>query len=479
MPVLRSFLLVAFLSALPAVAAVDLPDTPAGRRMTDYLAAFNSEDPRQLDSFLRAAFSAASLAERPVEPRIAFHRQVHGEQGPFEVQKVIDSRAEELVLEVRGGTSGELLRLGLEVESAPPHFVLGFSIERSGPGDEEAPSPAGPPLSSEEARAAIDAELAAAEKEDRFSGVVTIRRGETTWYERAVGLANREAKIPNRIDTRFNLGSIQKFFTKTVIARLCQEGKLRLDDKLIDVLPKYPNADTARQVTIDQLVEHKAGFGDFFGATFRAAPRSIRTQQDYLALFVDRPLLFTPGERFEYSNAGYIVLGLVIEAKTGLSYEEAVRRYVFEPAGMKSTGLDAVENEAADRGVGYWRPQGPKGPWSPNRDVLPGRGSSAGGSYSTAADLIRFVDALRADRLLSFGWTDWVLGGPEPAGGVTAPPGVHRQGMGIAGGAEGLNAVLFFDAGDGSVQVVLANLDEPAAERMARSIQGVLRRIKR
>ena len=220
-----------------------------------------------------------------------------------------------------------------------------------------------------------------------------------------------------------------------MIARLCQEGKLRLDDKLIDVLPKYPNADVARRVTIGQLVDHRAGFGDFFGPTFRAKLRSIRTQQDYLALFVDRPLLFTPGERSEYSNAGYIVLGLVIEAKTGLTYEDAVRRYVFEPAGMKATSLDAMENEAEDRAMGYWKAESLKGPWSPNRDVLPGRGSSAGGSYSTAADLIRFVDAMRADRLLSFGWTEWLLGGPIPQAAASSARGARHRGAWASPGA--------------------------------------------
>jgi len=456
-----------------------LPDTPAGRRMNAYLAAFNSKDPAKLESFLRSAFSPAALAERPVEPRLAFHSQVREEHGGFEVLKVVDSQAAELALEVRGTKSGELLQLAIEVEPKEPFHVLGFRIERGG-GEAEPPvMTSGAPLALDEARAAIDAEISAAAKEERFSGVVAIRRGETPWYERATGSANREAGIANRLETRFNLGSIQKFFTQTVIARLCQEGKLSLDDKLIDALPAYPNAAVARKVTIGQLVEHKAGFGDIFGPEFRAEPKKLRTLADYLKLFVDRPLLFEPGARSEYSNAGYVVLGLVVEAKTGLSYDEAVRRYVFEPAGMKSTGLDAVENESTDRAVGYWRPEGPGSPWKSNREVLPGKGSSAGGGYSTAGDLIRFVDALRADRLLSFGWTEWMLREPAPAAGSKTPPGArHRKAIGIAGGAEGLNAVLYFSAEDGSVTLVLSNFDEPAAERMFERIRGILGRVR-
>jgi CubicO group peptidase (beta-lactamase class C family) len=448
--------------------------------MASYLEAFNAEDPARLEAFLRGAFSEASLEERPLEARLGFHREVRGDHGPLEVLSVLESAATELTLEVRGAKSGERLRLGVAVEPEAPHYVLGFRIEMGGgdaPGQEK--PVAGPPLSLTAARQAIDDELTAAGDEDRFSGVVLIRRGATAWYERAIGHANREAKVPNRLETRFNLGSIQKFFTKTLIARLCQDGKLRLADRLSDALPDYPNQEVAKKVTLQQLVDHRAGFGDFFGPAFDAAPRSVRSLRDYLGLFAARPLLFEPGTRSEYSNAGYIVLGLVIEAKTGLSYDEAVRRHVFEPAGMRSTSLDPIEDEAPDRAVGYWKPQGPKGAWMANRGVLPGKGSSAGGSYSTAGDLLRFVDALRADRLLSFGWTEWVLGGKAPASPAPQEPAVrHEHALAIAGGAEGLNAVLGFDTADGSATVVLANLDEPAAERTFRAVRAILERVK-
>lgn len=468
----------AMCSAASAAEAPTLPETPAGRRMSAYLAAFNGGDAAALEAFLAAAFSPAALAERPVAPRLAFHSQVRGEQGRFEVLSLLDSQPNELTLEVRGTKSGDRVHLGLVVEPDEPHYVRSFRIE---PIDEEEErlAPPGPSLSLDEAKAAIEALISEADREGRFSGVVAIRRGETPWVMRAVGLANREAGIANGMETRFNLGSIQKLFTQIVIARLCQEGKLRLTDRLVDALPSYPNAAVARKVTIGQLVEHKAGFGDFFGPEFRAEPHKVRTLADYLKLFADRPLLFEPGARSEYSNAGFIVLGLVIEAKTGLTYDEAARRFVFEPAGMKSTSLDRIENEAADRAVGYWKPEGPEGAWKANRNVLPGKGSSAGGSYSTAADLIRFVDAFRSDRLLDFGWTEWALGAPAPAAGSKAAPGArHHQAWGIAGGSEGVNAVLFLSAEDGSATVVLSNFDQPAAEKLFESVRNVLKRVR-
>jgi D-alanyl-D-alanine carboxypeptidase len=488
-----------------------LPNSAAGQRLAAYLEAFNdpgeANDARaakaandaKLERFLAAAFSPAALAERPLAARLAFHRQVRDEHGRFEIVAIVEQSDRAITVRVRGAKSSEEVSLGLELEAAPSHFVRGFRIELGGPAGpsgsagSSGPHPSGSrhgseperaaettPLTVAEARTALDAAIAEAAAADRFSGVVAVRRVErgsiTPFSERAVGLADRERRIANRVDTRFNLGSIVKIFTKTLIARLVQDGKLRLDDTLLDVLPHYPNRELASRVTIAQLVAHTSGMGDIFGEEFRRRPHTLRSLADYVGIFVDRPLSFEPGARFGYSNAGYVVLGRVIEEKTGLSYDEALKRFVLDPAAMTATSLDAVENDAPDRAVGYFRPDGPGGAWKPNRDVLPGRGSSAGGGYSIAADLFRFVDALRADRLTSFAWTEWVLGGNAPEGTAATSTGPHTRGLGIAGGAEGINAVLLWQ-GDGSGFVVLANLDEPAAEEMARTVRGIVGRI--
>src|SRR5438132_907187 len=253
----------------------------------------------------------------------------------------------------------------------------------------------------------VSAIVAAADK--NFSGVVLLAESGKPILFRAWGDGIRT-------ETRFNLGSINKLFAQVAIGQLAAAGKLSPDDTIRKHLPDYPSP-VADTITIQQLIEHKSGLGDFFGAEYLAAPpSSLRKISDYLPLFVNKPLEFEPGTDQRYSNAGYIVLGLIIEAITRQSYYDYVREHVtfFENA----------------------------------------RGSSAGGGYATAADLLRFSKALRGDKLLPKKWTDWVFRG-DPS-----------RNLGIAGGSPGVNTALLM--GSPYTLVVLSNLDPPAAEEIAR-----------
>jgi CubicO group peptidase (beta-lactamase class C family) len=290
-----------------------------------------------------------------------------------------------------------------------------------------------------------------------FSGVVLIAKDGAPVFERAYGFADREARIPNTIETAFNLGSINKFFTQIAIRQLANAGKLDVDSSLARAWPDYPNQDVARRVTIRQLLHHRSGVGgNIFGAPPGKTRGDIRRLADYLPLFVNEPLQFEPGTNQRYSNAGYIILGLLIERLSGEDYYVYVRRHIYEPAGLTRTASWTVDSLPPNTAIGYTRGSQdapPSAPLGPNTALLPGRGSSAGGGYSTAHDLLRLINALRANK---------IPGGPA-AGAV-----------GIAGGAPGLNAAMESDLPGGYDVIVLANLDPPAAERVARSVRGLL-----
>lgn len=301
----------------------------------------------------------------------------------------------------------------------------------------------------------VDSLVAAGE----FSGVVLVAKDGAPVFARAYGLADREARIPNTIETAFNLGSINKFFTQIAIRQLANAGKLDLDSTLARAWPNYPNQEVARRVTIRQLLQHRSGVG---GNIFAAPPGKtrgdIRRLSDYLPLFVNEPLQFEPGTNQRYSNAGYIVLGLLVERLSGEDYYDYVRRHIYEPAAMTRTASWTVDSLPPNTAIGYTTRRldvetSRSGPAVPNTGILPGRGSSAGGGYSTAHDLLRLINALRAGKIPA---------GP-PAGAV-----------GIAGGAPGLNAAMEGDLPGGYDVIVLANLDPPAAERVARSVRGWL-----
>src|SRR6266498_3712445 len=288
---------------------------------------------------------------------------------------------------------------------------------------------------------------------DQFSGVVLVARNGVPEFERSYGMADREASRPNTLETSFNLGSINKFFTHIAIKQLEAAGKMNVDSSLARAWPDYPNQEVARRVTIRQILQHRSGIqGNIFGAPPGKTRHDVVSLQDYFELFKNEPLQFEPGLRQQYSNAGYIVLGLLIERLSSENYHEYVRRHIYEPAGMSQTGSWRVDRWPANTAIGYTRgggegaARGGEGAaLSRNTDFLPGKGSSAGGGYSTAHDLLRFLNALREHKI----------------------PNAPEAGMvGIAGGAPGLNAAMEGDLRGGYDVIVLANLDPPAAERV-------------
>ncbi|MGE5802998.1 MAG: serine hydrolase domain-containing protein [Gemmatimonadota bacterium] len=281
-----------------------------------------------------------------------------------------------------------------------------------------------------------------------FSGVVVVARGGVPQFERAYGMADREARRPNDLETAFNLGSINKFFTTIAIRQLAALGKLNLDSSLARAWPDYPNPDVAKRVTIRQILEHRSGIqGDIFGAPPGKTRHDVVTLNDYFQLFKEQPLAFEPGARQQYSNAGYIVLGLLVERSAGESYYDYVRSHIFVPAGMTRTASWRFDSLPANTAIGYTNE-------GRNTDLLPGRGSSAGGGYSTAHDLLRLLNALREHKIDN-----------APDAGM----------VGIAGGAPGINAAVEGDLAGGYDVIVLGNLSPPAAERVSRLIRDALR----
>ncbi|MGZ7079041.1 MAG: serine hydrolase domain-containing protein, partial [Thermoanaerobaculia bacterium] len=163
---------------------------------------------------------------------------------------------------------------------------------------------------------------------DRFSGVVLVARDGKTLLNRAWGLADVASKTANTIDTKFNIGSINKVFTKLAIGQLAQAGKLSVDDTIRKHLPDFPSP-VADRITISQLLTMKSGLGDIFGPKYDAAPPSrLRELSDFLPLFVNEPLAFEPGTSQAYSNGGYIVLGLIIERISGEKYRDYVQKHI-------------------------------------------------------------------------------------------------------------------------------------------------------
>ncbi len=454
-------------SVLSQNAVFPWPDTPAGRIAARYFKAFKSGSDAEMTAFIKESVSPASLAQRPLEARLAITRNMRAEMGDIEPQRVIASENERLVILVRTG-KGALVEFSFLLDPSAPGKLSGILVrEGEAPGPESAVPV---PPSVKDLPRALDDYLRKETAAGAFSGVVLVARGETTLFHEAYGLAERSFSMPVRKDTKFNLGSINKFFTKIAVAKLVEQGELSLDDKLARFLPDYPNAEAAAKVTVRMLVDHTSGIGDIFGDAFEATAKDrLRTNQDYLRLFAANPLLFEPGTSQRYSNGGYVVLGAIIEKVTGKSYYDFVREMIYAPAGMIDTGSYEADASTPNLAEGYTaggEDRLPPGQVLRNNIYSrPARGSAAGGGYSTAEDLLRFVRALRAGRLLGPAGTAWVFGGPEPGTDKTGTSkGASLSPLGIAGGAPGINADLELSGDD--VIIVLSNLDPPAARRV-------------
>lgn len=215
-------------------------------------------------------------------------------------------------------------------------------------------SKAGRATSEKDLAARVSEYVSDLSKADEFSGVVLIARKGTTIFEKAHGTSDREQKLPNELNTRFNLGSINKRFTKTAIHMLAAQGKLALTDPIGKLLPDYPNTSAAKTVTIQHLLDMRSGIDDFFGVRYEQTPKErFRTMTDYLPLFADKPLEFEPRTSRRYSNGGYIVLGAIIEKVTGTDYYTFVRENIFIPAGMLDTDAFDKDKEVPRRALGY------------------------------------------------------------------------------------------------------------------------------
>jgi CubicO group peptidase (beta-lactamase class C family) len=320
----------------------------------------------------------------------------------------------------------------------------------------------------------MDGFLRDEEAADRFSGVVAIEHGERVVFQGAYGQAHRGFCVPNAIDTRFNLGSITKMFTAVAVLQLCEQGKLALDDKVSAYLPELKVGGIER-ITIHHLLCHSSGLGDYWNEKCKQRRSTLRTVGSYLTLIEGQQPAFEPGSATLYGNAGYLVLGGIIEAVSGRDYYEYVEEQVCRRAEMTRTAFLHLDR-IADFAHGYthieW--EGPQHPDYRTDNIFqyPVRGNPAGWLYSTAPDMLRFGAALRRDQLLSAQSRELMLAihargeqGERFGYGTQHVPYSQGTAVGHGGRAFGAATIFLFLPAVGYTVCVLSNYDRPADKR--------------
>lgn len=436
-------------AAVAAPAGVD-----AREWLARWLAAFNGDDLRTYARFVRrhvptlVPYLDDDLGLR--EASGGFHLLRSEITGPREVTAWVRDRGwdrfSRVVLTAGDGRIDDVAFLGAPV---PADFHLP-RLDEAG--------------ALEQLRRKLRAEAAAG----RFSGAVLVARDGTVLFREAYGARTAAPARAAAPDTRFCIGSTGKMFTAVAVLQRVRSGALRLDDTVGTLLPDHPDTPLARQVTVEHLLTHSGGTGDFFGPVYDARQAELRTLADFIRVFGEREPAFAAGSRWGYSNYGFILLGAILERVAGMPWDACLERDVFVPAGMTST------SPFAD-GANTARPL--SGARQTGLRTLPFHaGLPAGGGYSTVDDLHRFAVALREHRLLDAAHLDLLTRPRIDAGSARWSLGLRtavRNGApwyGHGGSAPGVNADFAIYPQSGYHVVVLANRGHPHALNVAEHV---------
>ena len=302
---------------------------------------------------------------------------------------------------------------------------------------------------------------------DIFSGVVLLAEQGKPVYHKAFGLANRETKTKNTLNTKFDIGSMNKTFTKVVIYQLLEEGKLGLNDNLGKYFKGFPS-EAANKITIEHLLNHSSGYGDYHSPGYFEGAYGSRTIEAVVERIKKLPLFFEPGTEQEYSNSGYVLLGAIIEKITSKSYYENVRERIVSPLKLQNIYLENVQ-KIEDRAIGYWKTA--TGDLKNNVGMLEVP-KPDGGFQSTTSDILSFYNAYHySEKLLKaetkkkdayFAFFEEIKG----KDGVAIPQ---------VGGFNGANTVMYEIPSQQKTIIVFANMDEPVAEKLGFGILQILR----
>ena len=464
----------------------EIPETLAGRRFKQWLEAYNAADAEAL-----RAFHAEAAPAGQAEFRTALDLLSRRDTGGIDLYGVVRS-SEYSIVALGFSRLTELWMEGvMDLDPQPPHHVVGVGGRPvAPPGDRGR----GKPLSEDDLRAELDRYLEKLTAAGVFSGTVLVAKGGTSLYAKGYGTADARTGARNGVDTKFNLGSMNKMMTAVAIAQLVEQGNVSFDAPIGRYAPGLPD-DVAEQVTGHHLLTHTSGLGDCFGPRFDQEKERLRARRDYLRLFIDEPLRFEPGTGWSYSNGGFILLGLIVEQVSGKNYYDYIREHIYTPTGMTSSDSYLRDEPVPNLAVGYTVPLPPdpaeltidilNAPRADNRTMLPVQGSSAGGGYSTVEDLLKFDQALRSYTLLSRELTETVLTGRVPLpfdGEELYGYGFQEERYngtritGHGGGFPGVSAKLDIYRDLGYTVVVLANIDGGAQPVIAKIRELLVRR---
>ncbi|WP_342250350.1 serine hydrolase [Sphingomonas sp. OTU376] len=357
--------------------------------------------------------------------------------------------------------------LGVTLGAMPALVACASPAMAQVPAPPSATTPTGQALDT-----ALDAYLRAATRNEQFSGTVLLARGGKPVFVRSYGMANYELGVPNGADTVYRLASVTKQFTALAVMQLQEQGKLQVDDPICRYLTDCPVV--WQPITIRQLLNHTSGIPNF-----SSLPEwdEMLSRRDYkpiglVALFRDLPLKFAPGEKYDYSNSGYHLLGLIIERASGMGWGEYVKQRILVPLGMTHSGDDNTRALIPHRASGYYS----LGTTFINAPIISRTvGYAAGGLYSTVGDLLLWDRALVPGKLVGQASLDAMF---TPAKsnygfGWRIAERFGRREMDHSGSDNGFSTYIIRFPVDGLTAIVLSNSDRASAGKVGNAMAAI------
>ncbi|MDH3243949.1 MAG: beta-lactamase family protein [Saprospiraceae bacterium] len=454
------------------------PEGTFGERVQAFLNAFNSNQGKTIQDFLEKQCTEQFQGFVPMEDHLRIFADFYRRSGGLDFHSVRSyepPRPGETVLILKDRTMGGWHAVTLMVPHAESKIDgIMFSPARA-PQDITMSS-----LSKDQMISELRTMVEKACSSDVFSGAVLVAQGDEVLFEKACGEASKRFNVTNKIDTKFNLGSMNKMFTGVAIIQLVEAGNLSLDQTIDQFLDEtWLAKDVSAKITVEHLLTHRSGLGSYFNDTYWKSSRLLfRELDDYKPLIKDEKPAFTPGSQWQYSNTGMFLLGVIIEKVSGENYFDYMRKHLYQPAGMQNTDCYDMDKPVPNLAIGYI-PES-DGHWRNNIYDHVVRGGPAGGGFSTVRDLHRFARALQNGVLLSkestaMLWTDHHGDGYGFGFGLEDHP--IGKVVGHSGGFPGLNSKLDIFLDNGYVVAVMANYSG-AASPVARGILELIKRVE-
>ncbi|HMQ46092.1 MAG TPA: serine hydrolase domain-containing protein [Saprospiraceae bacterium] len=469
------FLLICLMSLSAAVVAQkapayedvsEMPGGVLGQRIEALINTINSDNPKLIKQFILEQTSAEFRDAFPMEEHIMVFRDLFRQTGGLtfhSIRRYTPARNDQTVVIAQNyyykGWDGLILKLDARDKISSLEFAPARVPTNLDKTDES--------LSTKDNIYEVESLMERLCTKDVFSGAVLIGTADEIYYQYACGEASKGFHVPNTVQTKFNLGSMNKMFTSVAILQLVDKGLIAYDDKLSKYLDEtWLPRSISDKITIHHLLTHTSGLGSYFNETFWKSSREMfRKLDDYKPLVQGEKLAFEPGEKYQYSNTGMLLLGVVIEKAMNTDYFEYIQESVYNPARMLNTDCYDLDQVVENLAEGYIPSASSPSGWENNTFKHVIKGGPAGGGYSTVQDLYYFAKVLLAGKWLNPKtqekmWTDHSGAGYGYGFSVEATD--YGTVVGHSGGFPGLNSNLDILLNNGYIIVVMSNYDQGA-----------------